>query len=277
MQERYEPRSIESKAQSFWESRRSFRVTEDDSRQKFYCLSMFPYPPAAAHGPRQELHHRRRAHAHRMRGMNVLQPMGWDAFGLPAENAAMANKMPPAKWTLRQHREHEEAAAGPRFRHRLGTRTGDLRSRLLQWNQWLFARPVRKGLAYKKTGVVNWDPVDQTVLANEQVIDGRGWRPARRWKNAKSRCILPHHRISGRVALCARRHQRMAHAGQADAKELDRQVGRRRIGFPYELGERRRRRFGSSPRVPTRSWERPSAPWRLNIPSLPGLPKKILK
>jgi leucyl-tRNA synthetase len=102
--------------------------------------------------------------------------MGWDAFGLPAENAAMQNRVPPAKWTWDNIAYMKQAAAVARFRHRLGARTGHLPAEYYKWNQWLFLRMLEKGIAYKKTQVVNWDPVDQTVLANEQVIDGRGWR-----------------------------------------------------------------------------------------------------
>jgi leucyl-tRNA synthetase len=178
MQERYEPRSIEGEAQSFWESQRSFRVTEDRTRTKFYCLSMFPYPSGKLH-----MGHVRNytigdvlTRHYRMRGMNVLQPMGWDAFGLPAENAAMANKVPPARWTrdniAYMKKQLKSLGFALDWQRELATCDPDY----YKWNQWLFTRLFRKGLAYKKTGVVNWDPVDQTVLANEQVIDGRGWR-----------------------------------------------------------------------------------------------------
>jgi len=178
VQDRYDPRSIESEAQSFWEERRSFCVTEAPARPKFYCLSMFPYPSGKLH-----MGHVRNytigdvlTRHHRMRGRNVLQPMGWDAFGLPAENAAMANKVPPAKWTrdniATMKRQLQSLGFALDWERELATCNADY----YRWNQWLFTRLYRKGLAYKKTGVVNWDPVDQTVLANEQVIDGRGWR-----------------------------------------------------------------------------------------------------
>ena len=178
MQERYEPRSIETDAQNFWESKRSFHVTEDPARQKFYCLSMFPYPSGKLH-----MGHVRNytigdvlTRHYRMRGRNVLQPMGWDAFGLPAENAAMANKVPPAKWTRDNIAYMRKQLKGLGFALDWERELATCDASYYKWNQWLFTRLFRKGLAYKKTGVVNWDPVDQTVLANEQVIDGRGWR-----------------------------------------------------------------------------------------------------
>ena len=178
MQERYEPRDIERESQSFWESQGSFRVTEDAARPKFYCLSMFPYPSGKLH-----MGHVRNytigdvlTRHYRMRGMNVLQPMGWDAFGLPAENAAMANKVPPAKWTRDNIAYMKQQLKSLGFALDWDRELATCDASYYKWNQWLFTRLFRKGLAYKKTGVVNWDPVDQTVLANEQVIDGRGWR-----------------------------------------------------------------------------------------------------
>jgi leucyl-tRNA synthetase len=178
MQERYEPAAIEPQAQAYWDQQGTFAVTEDPSRPKYYCLCMFPYPSGRLH-----MGHVRNytigdviSRYMRMQGYNVLQPMGWDAFGLPAENAAMANGVPPAKWTYDNieymKRQLKSLGFGIDWSRELATCRPDY----YKWNQWLFLRMLEKGIAYRTTGVVNWDPVDQTVLANEQVIDGRGWR-----------------------------------------------------------------------------------------------------
>ena len=178
MQSHYRPADVERAAQQFWDERRSFQVTEDPSRPKYYCLSMFPYPSGKLH-----MGHVRNytigdvlARYYRMRGHNVLQPMGWDAFGLPAENAAIANRQPPAQWTYDNIAYMKGQLRALGFAIDWTRELATCRPEYYRWNQWLFLRMLEKGLVYKKTGVVNWDPVDQTVLANEQVIDGRGWR-----------------------------------------------------------------------------------------------------
>ncbi|MBI2960582.1 MAG: leucine--tRNA ligase, partial [Betaproteobacteria bacterium] len=182
MQPQYYPEQVEREAQDHWQRTGAFRAKEpgagEPARAKFYCLSMFPYPSGKLH-----MGHVRNytigdvmSRYQRMRGCNVLQPMGWDAFGLPAENAAMANAVPPAKWTYDNiaymKKQLRSLGFAIDWERELATCWPDY----YRWNQWLFLRMLEKGLVYKKTGVVNWDPVDQTVLANEQVIDGRGWR-----------------------------------------------------------------------------------------------------
>src|SRR6202166_162604 len=178
MQERYEPAAVEAHAQQFWDRARCFQATEDAGRQKYYCLSMFPYPSGRLH-----MGHVRNyticdvlSRFMRMNGSNVLQPMGWDAFGLPAENAAMANGVPPAKWTFdniaTMRTQLKSLGLAMDWSRELATCSPEY----YRWNQWLFLRMLERGIAYQKTGVVHWDPVDKTVLANEQVIDGRGWR-----------------------------------------------------------------------------------------------------
>jgi len=181
MQPQYQPSAVEQAAQAWWTEHQSFLAREGaaaQGRPKYYCLSMFPYPSGKLH-----MGHVRNytigdvlTRYHRMRGHNVMQPMGWDAFGLPAENAAMQNQVPPAKWTYDNiaymKRQLQSLGLAIDWSRELATCQPDY----YRWNQWLFLRMLEKGIAYKKTQVVNWDPVDQTVLANEQVIDGRGWR-----------------------------------------------------------------------------------------------------
>ncbi len=178
MQERYDPAAVEAEAQHYWDRARCFLAREDGAREKYYCLSMFPYPSGRLH-----MGHVRNytigdvlSRFMRMNGKNVLQPMGWDAFGLPAENAAMANGVPPAKWTFDNIAHMKAQLKSLGFALDWSREFATCRPDYYRWNQWLFLRMLEKGIAYQKTGVVNWDPVDKTVLANEQVIDGRGWR-----------------------------------------------------------------------------------------------------
>src|SRR3954467_6169266 len=178
MQDRYDPVAVESQAQAFWAANQAFSCSEDPNRPKYYCLSMFPYPSGKLH-----MGHVRNytigdvlTRYYRMRGYNVLQPMGWDAFGLPAENAAMANGVPPAQWTYDNITYMKGQLQSLGFALDWKRELATCQPEYYRWNQWLFLRMLEKGIAYKKTGVVNWDPVDQTVLANEQVIDGKGWR-----------------------------------------------------------------------------------------------------
>jgi leucyl-tRNA synthetase len=178
MQERYEAAAVERAAQEYWEAHGSFLAREDSGREKYYCLSMFPYPSGRLH-----MGHVRNytigdvlARFMRMQGRNVLQPMGWDAFGLPAENAAIANGVPPAIWTRQNIASMRAQLRALGFAIDWTRELATCDPDYYRWNQWLFLRMLERGIAYKKTGVVNWDPVDQTVLANEQVIEGRGWR-----------------------------------------------------------------------------------------------------
>ncbi|HEY1075976.1 MAG TPA: leucine--tRNA ligase [Fontimonas sp.] len=178
MQEQYDPSAIESATQQFWEDHSSFVVKEDPAREKYYCLSMFPYPSGKLH-----MGHVRNytigdviSRYQRMLGKNVLQPIGFDAFGLPAENAAIANNTLPASWTYANMDYMVGQLKRLGFAYDWSRRVDTCRPEYYRWEQLLFTRLMSKGLVYRKNAVVNWDPVDQTVLANEQVIDGRGWR-----------------------------------------------------------------------------------------------------
>ena len=178
MSPEYQFKEIESKIQAKWQTSNSFAVKEDVNQSKFYVLSMFPYPSGNLH-----MGHVRNytigdviSRYKRMNGFNVLQPMGWDAFGLPAENAAIQNNTVPAKWT-NENIEHmrlqlKQLGLSIDWDRELSTCNVDY----YKWEQWLFIKLYEKGLIFKKTSIVNWDPIDKTVLANEQVVDGKGWR-----------------------------------------------------------------------------------------------------
>lgn len=178
MQQQYPFKDVEQSAQQYWETNQTFAASEQSDKPKYYCLSMFPYPSGRLH-----MGHVRNytigdvlSRFHKMKGFNVMQPMGWDAFGLPAENAAIKNETAPAAWTY-SNIEHmktqlKQLGLGVDWKREVTT----CRPEYYKWEQWLFTELYKKGLIYKKTSTVNWDPVDGTVLANEQVIDGRGWR-----------------------------------------------------------------------------------------------------
>jgi leucyl-tRNA synthetase len=178
MESIYNPQAIEANVQQFWTDNETFKAVEKPDQEKFYCLAMFPYPSGRLH-----MGHVRNytlgdviARYQRMQGKNVLQPMGWDAFGLPAENAAIKNNSAPAKWTYQNIDYMRNQLKSLGFGYDWSRELATCKKDYYRWEQWFFTQLFEKGLVYKKNASVNWDPVDHTVLANEQVIDGRGWR-----------------------------------------------------------------------------------------------------
>ena len=178
MNDKYMPAEVEAAAQNHWNARDAYRVTEDASKPKFYACSMLPYPSGKLHmgHVRNYTINDMLARQLRMKGMNVLMPMGWDAFGLPAENAAMKNKVPPAQWTYSNIAYMKKQMQAMGLAIDWSREVATCSPAYYKWNQWLFLQMLQAGIAERRTQVVNWDPVDQTVLANEQVVDGRGWR-----------------------------------------------------------------------------------------------------
>ncbi len=177
-EQQYQPKAVEQSAQAYWQEHGSFEAKEDPSREKYYCLAMFPYPSGRLH-----MGHVRNytigdvmARFQRMQGKNVLQPMGWDAFGLPAENAAIKNNVPPAKWTRENIAYMREQLKRLGFGYDWDRELATCDADYYRWEQWLFTKLLEKDLVYKKTAPVNWCPHDMTVLANEQVIEGCCWR-----------------------------------------------------------------------------------------------------
>ena len=224
MEPQYHPARIEPAVQQEWTDTRAFVAPDASPKPKYYCVSMLPYPSGKLHMGHVRNYTINDAlyHFMRMKGWNVLMPMGWDAFGLPAENAAMANGVPPAKWTWDNiaYMKTQCQAMGWAidWTREVATCSPDY----YRWNQWFFLRMWEKGIVYKKTGVVNWDPVDMTVLANEQVIDGARLAHRRRRREARDPDVVhADHAVRRRVARFARR-PRLARAGEADAAQLDR-------------------------------------------------------
>ena len=178
MDQQYDHQHVQTQAQQYWAENKSFEVDESSDKEKYYCLAMFPYPSGKLH-----MGHVRNytiadviSRFQRLQGKNVLQPMGWDAFGLPAEGAAIKNNAAPAAWTYSNIDYMREQLKSLGFAYDWSRELATCQPDYYRWEQWFFTRLYEKGLVYKKMATVNWDPVDQTVLANEQVVDGKGWR-----------------------------------------------------------------------------------------------------
>ena len=250
MNEKYAPAEVEAAAQAHWAATDAFRVVEHPNKPKFYACSMLPYPSGKLHmgHVRNYTINDMMARYLRMKGMNVLMPMGWDAFGLPAENAAIDNNVPPAQWTRANiaDMKSQMQPLGLAFDWQREVATCD--PGYYKWNQWFFLKMLEKGIAYKKTQIVNWDPIDQTVLANEQVVDGRGWR---------SGAIVEKREIPGYYlaitqyadellagvndSTSAALPGRLARTRAADAGTLDRQERGRALRVPARDPRRQRR------------------------------------
>ena len=238
---------IEADAQAAWTAGDVYRATERTDRPKYYCVSMLPYPSGALHMGHvrnytiNDMMYRQL----RMRGMNPLMPMGWDAFGLPAENAAMKNGVAPGKWTRDNIAFMKGQCQAMGWAIDWSREMASCDPDYYKWNQWLFLRMLEKGIAYLKTGVVNWDPVDQTVLANEQVVDGKGWRSgAPVEKREIPMYYLKITDYAEELLDLPRRHDGLARARAHDAGELDRQEHRRALRLSARHRRRRRRARG---------------------------------
>jgi leucyl-tRNA synthetase len=242
MDAKYEAQAIEAAAQAHWQRTQAYRAVEHvrgpDGRPKpkFYVCSMLPYPSGKLH-----MGHVRNYTLNdvmyrilRMRGYNVMTPMGWDAFGLPAENAAIDKKVAPAEWTTGNIADMKAQMQPLGLAFDWSRELATCTPQYYRWNQWMFLQMLKKGIAYRKTQIVNWDPVDQTVLANEQVVDGRGWRSGAVVEKREIPGLLPwHHSVRRRPA-----RPRLAAAGQGDAGELDRQERRRQLRFSVRTRRR---------------------------------------
>ena len=281
----YHPQTLDTKWQERWQRDRAFEVAVDPSRPKYYCLEMFAYPSGHAHvgHVRNYIIGDVMARTKRMRGYNVLHPFGWDAFGLPAENAAIKSGIHPEASTRANiaHMKGQLQRLGISYAWERELATCD--AEYYKWNQWLFIRMFEKGLAYRRKSSVNWCPVDQTVLANEQVVDGGCWRCGTRGRNARSGAVvLPHHGVRRRTARRHRGSGEVARKGPHDAAQLDRALG----GGPGHVRARRgrrRRRSRCSPPASTRSTAPPSccsAPstrWCRRWPTGPATPTALRK